>query len=120
MGIDLVCGEDGNDELGLVVVALGEQGAQRSVAEPCSQDGFGAWPSLTLEESAGHFPNCVRLLCDVDGQWQEIDALAWVFVSGGGGKQYDIAVSQSDGSACLIGEPSRFERHQSSANFDIK
>ena len=75
VGVLLVGAEDGDDDLGLVAVALGEAGAQRAVDQPGGQDGRVGRPALPAEERPGDLAGGVHPLFDVDGEREEVDAL---------------------------------------------
>ena len=68
--------EDGDDDLGLVAEAVGERRAQRAVDEAAGEDGLVGGTPLAPEERAGDLARRVHALFDVDGEREEVDALA--------------------------------------------
>ncbi len=110
MGILLVGAEDGDDDLGLVAVAVGEAGAQRPVDEPGGQDGGVGRPPLPTEERAGDLAGGVHALFDVDGEGEEVDPFADARGGVGGGQDDGVAELGDDGALGLLGEPAGLER----------
>ena len=60
------------DDLGLVVVALREEGPDRTVDHAGGQGRLLARPRLAAEERAGDLAGRVVLLLNVDGEWKEV------------------------------------------------
>ena len=68
--------EDGRDDLHLVAEVGRERRAQRTVGEATREDRLLARPAFTTEERAGDLARGVHALFDVDGEREEVDALA--------------------------------------------
>ena len=76
VGVDQVGAEDGADDVDLVAEAVGEARAQRAVDQATGEDGLVAGLALTTEERAGDLAGGVHALFDVDGEGEEVGALA--------------------------------------------
>ena len=72
----LVRGEDREDHLDVIAEALGEERTQRTVREAHGQDGRLGRARLALDESARDLASGVHPLFVVDGEREEVDALA--------------------------------------------
>src|SRR2546421_495135 len=81
--------------------------AQRAVGEPAGQDAGVAGLALAAEERAGDLAGGVHALFEVDGQREEVGALA--HAPGGGGGDEDLGVADADGNGAvgLEGESAR-------------
>ena len=103
-------------ELRLVVPALGEQRAQRTVDHAGDERALLAGAALALEERAGDLARGVHALLDVHRQRQEVD-VALVSCSGGA-EHHGVALLDDDGAGGLLGQLARLERDLGSADFD--
>ena len=104
MGVLLVGREDGRDDLGLVAEALREARAQRPVGQPADEDRLVGGLALAAEERAGDLARGVRALLDVDGEREEVDALAHG-ARGGRRREHDgVADARDDGAVGELGE----------------
>ena len=102
--------QHGHHDLYLVAQALHEGRAQRAVDQPASQDGVLTGAALPAEERARDPPDRVHLLFDIDGQWEEVDGLAWGLLCGGGRQQHGVAVQVDSSRAIgLLCQHSGFE-----------
>ena len=100
----------GDDDLDLVAQALDEGRAQRPVDEPAGEDGVLAGAALAAEERAGDAARGVHALLDVDGQREEVEALARVLAGRGGRQQHGVVVEVGDDrSGGLLGQPAGLE-----------
>ena len=86
MGVLHVDTEDGEHDLGLVAVAVGEGGAQRAVGEATGQDGLLARATFTTEERTGDLAGGVGALFHVDREREEVDAVTHGAGGVGGGE----------------------------------
>ena len=77
-GVLLVAGEDGRDDLRVVLEALGEERTARAVDEARGEDLLVALAPLALEEAAGDLAGGERLLDVVAGEGEEVEAGALV------------------------------------------
>ena len=105
VGVVLLVGrEDREDDLDVVVVALREERANRPVGEAHRQDGGLRRAGLALDESAGDLARGVHPLLVVDGEREEVGALAGL-LGGDRGRQDDgVAIPDDDRAVCLLGE----------------
>ena len=111
-------GEDRDDQLGVVVVALGEERADRSVGEPRGEDRGGGGPAFAAEEGAGDAPGGVEPLLEFNREGEEVDARAWLG-GGGGAQHHGVAVADGDGAAGLVGELALFDDQSASGDFRL-
>ena len=72
----LVGGEDRDDDLDIVAEALGEERAQGAVRHAAGQHGFRGRTALAAHKAAGDLTDGVHALFEVEGQREEVDALA--------------------------------------------
>ncbi len=68
--------ERGDDDLGLVAPAIGKQRTDRTIDQAADQRLLFGRTAFTLEIAAGNAAGCIILFLVVDGQRQEIHALA--------------------------------------------
>src|ERR1700722_14213103 len=98
----------------LVVPALGEQWAQRTVDHARSQRRLLSRASLTLEERAGDLSGGVHPLLDVDGQRQEIHiALSACCCCR---ENHRVALADDHCAGGLLGHPAGLERDLATCN----
>ncbi len=109
VGVDLVHRHRDGHELSLVVPALGEERADRTVDHAGSQGGLFAGACFTAEEGARNLADGVHALFDVDGQGQEVNVAKTS--DGGGGENLGVARLDDDGAAGLLGQLAGFERN---------
>jgi len=96
-----VGGQDRGDDLGLVVVAVREQRADRTIDEAGNQDLAVREASLALEEATGDLARGRSLLDEVDGQGEEVDARTGLRVACG---HEDLGLTpRDDDAAGLLG-----------------
>ena len=74
--VDLVCTDDGDHDLGLVAVAVGERRAKRAVGEATREDRLLARAAFATEERSGDLSCGVCALFDVHGEGEEVDSVA--------------------------------------------
>ena len=99
-----VVAEQGQDDLGLVLVAIDEQRADRPVDQAADQRLFLGRAAFTLEEAAGNAA-CGRVLfLIVDGQREEIDAFLGLAGPDSRGEHNRVAVTGEN-------RPIRLARH---------
>ena len=102
--VDLVGAEDRPDDVDLVAEALGERGPQRPVDEAGGQNRLVGRPALPAEERAGDLAGGVHPLFDVDGEGEEVGALAHLSSSRRGGEHDRVADPGDDGAVRLTGQ----------------
>src|SRR5690606_9700552 len=109
-------GQNGDNNLNLVAQALDEGWAQWAVHQSASQDGFGRWAAFAAEEAAWDASGCVHALFNVHGQWEEVEAFAWVLASGGCREQCGLVIDVDHCRTCsLLGNAAGFEANGASA-----
>ena len=120
VGIVLLVGrEDRQDDLDVVVVALREERANRPVGEAHGQDGRLRRARLALDESAGDLARGVHPLLVVDGEREEVGALARL-LGGDGGRQDDaVAIADDDRAVGLLGELAGLHAEDLAADFGL-
>ena len=104
VGVDLVCTEDGADDVDLVAEALGEGRTQRPVDQAAGEDGLVRGLALSTEERAGDLARRIGPLLDVDGQRKEVRSLAHRAGCGGGSQQDGVADASDDGAVGQLGQ----------------
>src|SRR4029077_19030248 len=99
----LVRREDGDDELDVVLVALGEERADRAVGLAGGQGRGLGGASLTLDEAARDLAGSVHALFELDGERKEVETGARLRAVGGA-EHHRVAVADRDGSTGESGE----------------
>ena len=97
----LVRREDGDHELDVVLVALGEERPDRPVRLAGGEDRVLRRTGLALDEAAGDLARRVHPLLEVDGEREEVEAGSRLRTVGGA-EHHGVAVPDGDGAA---GEP---------------
>ena len=109
VGVVLAVGRHGRGhDLDFVDVVGGEERPDGPVDEAGGEDLLGRGPTLALEEAAGELARSVDLLAIIDGEREEILALADPALDGGGQGE-GVAVAHGDGTVGLLGEFTGFE-----------
>ena len=104
-----VGGEDEGDDLGLAPEAFGEHRTHRAVNLAAGENFALAHTAFALDEAAGDASAGVGVFAVVNGEREEIDALAGFGIGGGGGED-DVFAEAHDGRAVrLLGKFSGFE-----------
>ena len=101
VGIDC---HDGQRDGHVVAQILREQGADRAVDDARGQNGLFAGTALTAQEAAGDLARRVHSLLKIDGEGQEVDAVAGLFRRGGAGQHDGLAVADEAGAVGKAGE----------------
>ena len=104
--------------LGLVLEALDEEGADRTVNQARNQGFlFGRTP-LTLEEATGDLARSKGLFLIIHGQGEEIDP--WLWRTGGdhSGQHNGFAIGGQDSAVGLTGNTAGFEGQGTPCPFD--
>ena len=104
----LVGGEDGDEDLDLVLEALGEQRADRAVDQAAGQDFLVRRPAFALEKSARNLAGRVGLLAILDGQGEEREG-GDVGGYGDGRQDHRVAEPERCGAGGLPRQPSGFD-----------
>ena len=97
------------DDLHLVAEALRPERPDRAVDHARSEDGALVRRSLALE-TAEDLPGGVHPLLDVDGEREEVGALAGLRAALRGGEDHGVALADDDGAVGLLGELAGLER----------
>ena len=79
----LVRRQDGDHDLDVVLVALGEERPDRAVGQPASQDGLLRRARLALDEAARDLPGGVHALLEIDREREEVQPGARIGAVGG-------------------------------------
>ena len=95
--------KDGDDDLYLVPHALGEPRAQGPVGQPRGEGGLSGWPAFAPEEAPWDAANGVQALLVLDGEREEVEALAHA-AHNGGDEDDRVAVSNDGGAVGLLCE----------------
>ena len=98
-----VGGEDEGDDLSLAAEAIREHGAYGAVNLATGEDFTLAGTAFALDEAAGDASAGVGVFAIINGQREEIDALAGIRVGGGGGENDIIANAHNDRTVRLLG-----------------
>ena len=98
-----------HDHLGLTTPAFGEQRPHRAVDQAGGQRLLLGRTAFTLEIAAGNAAGGVSLLLVVDGERQEVDALAWALGGDDGGEHGGLAVGGKYGAVGLTRHPAGLE-----------
>ncbi len=100
----------GDDDLDLVAQALDEGRARRAVDEAAGEDRIGRGTALAAEERAGDAAGGVHALFDVDGEREEVEALAGFLPAVVAESKHGVVVEIGDGGAGgLLGQATGLE-----------
>ena len=113
----LVAGEHRRDDLRVLLEPVGEERAQRPIHDPAGEDLLVALAGLALEEAAGDLAGRVRLLDELAGEGEEVEAGALV-LRDGGHQDHRLAERDEDRPVGLLGESARLEGEGSAADHD--
>ena len=97
----LVGRQDRDDQLDVVLVALGEEGTDRSVRLSGCEDRVLRWTGLALDEAARDLARGVHPLLEIDREREEVQPGAGLGTVGGA-EHHGVTVADGDGAA---GEP---------------
>ena len=97
---------DGN----VVAEVIGEEGTDGAVDDAARQDTLFAGTTLAAVEGAGDTADRVKLLLKVNGEGEEVDAVAGTGGSGGADEHAGVAVADHDGGVGELGELADLER----------
>ena len=104
VGMLLIGAQNGAHDVDLVAETVGERRPQGSVDQPTGQDGRLRGPAFPAEERAGNLARGVHPLFDVDGQGEEVGALAYPAGRGGGYQNGGVAHADDHGAVGLPGQ----------------
>ena len=99
------------DDVHLVLVARRPEGPDRAVDHARGQDCALGRPAFALEETAGDLPGGIHALFDVDGEREEVGALAGLHLPLGGRQDHRVPGAHEHGAVRLLGELPGLERH---------
>ena len=111
--------QNGDDDLGVVLVAIGKQRAQRAVDEARCQRLVFARAAFALEIATGDLAGCVGLFLIVDGQRKEVLAGLGRLGRNDGGKHDGFAIGCDDGAIGLTGNLAGFQDERTAAPFNL-
>ena len=103
LGLDvLLDGEDGRDDLDVIVKSLREQRANGAIDEAGSQDGLLARTTLAFDEAAGDLAHGVELLFEFDAEREKIHAVACGLCYGRAHEHRGVSAAHEAGTAGLF------------------
>ena len=105
-----VNGKHRDDDLGFLVVALGEQRAHRAVDEPRGQDFLFRGTALAFKKAAGDFAGGESALLVIHRERQEVDIGTGVVGRHDCREDHGFAVLRQHRAMRLLGQPSGLER----------
>jgi hypothetical protein len=112
-------GEDGRDDPGFAVEALGKERTERAVDQAGGQDLLLRGPALALEEAARDLARGERLLLVVTGEREEIDAFARARLRGRGHEHDGLAERHERSPPRLLRHPAGLDRQRTSVEIDL-
>ena len=115
----LVRREDGDHELDVVLVALGEERADRPVGLAGGEDRVLRRARLALDEAARDLARGVHPLLEVDREREEVEPGAGLRPVGGA-EHHGVAVADGDGAAGEPGEPAGFDGQRSTTELGLE
>ena len=110
--------QHGDDDLGLVLEALDEQGADRTVDQAGDERLLLGRTAFTLEIATRDLAGGEGLFLVVDGQREEIQARLGRATVDDGGEDDGLAVGGQNGAVSLTGDAARFEGQRASGPVD--
>ena len=110
---------DGDDNLGVVLVAVGEERADRAVDEAGNQGLLLARTAFTLEVAAGDLAGGVGLFLVVDGQRKEVETRLRLLGRNDGGEHDGLAIGCEHGAVSLTGDLAGLEDERAACPFDF-
>ena len=95
---------DGRHDGHVVAEIVGEERTDGAVDDAAGQDALLAGAALAAVEAAGDAADGVHLLLKVDGEGEEVDAVAGTGGRGGADQHAGVAVADHDGGVGELGE----------------
>jgi len=111
--------DDGDDDLRVVLVAIGKERTDRTIDEAGDQRLLLARATFALEVAAGNLAGSVGLFLVVDGQWEEVEARLRLLGRDDGGENDRLAIGGEYGSVGLTGDLAGFEDKRTSRPLDF-
>src|SRR5690606_38957711 len=111
--------DDGDDDLGVVLVAFREERADRAVDQAGNQRFHFGRTAFALEVAAWDLAGGVGLFLVVDGQREEVLARLRRLGRNDGGQNHGFAVGGEHGAVGLAGDLTGFELERASGPFDF-
>ena len=111
--------DDGDDDLRVVLVAIGEERADRAVDQAGNQRFLFARTAFALEIAARDLAGGVGLFLVVDGQREEIEAGLRLLHRNDGGENLGFAVGGEHRAVSLAGDLAGFQDERTTAPFDF-
>ena len=100
--IVVLYGKDGSHNLHIVSIALREQRTDRTVNQAAAQNSRLARTSLSLYKTARNLADSVHLLLIVNGQREEVNALARLLRSGSSNQNNGLTITNQSSTICLL------------------
>ena len=101
----------------VVAEIIGEERADGAVDDAAGQDALLAGAALAAVEAAGDAADGVHLLLKVDGEGEEVDAVAGTGGRGGADQHAGVAVADHDGGVGELGELADLEGQRTAGEF---
>ena len=95
---------DGQGQSNVVAQILGEEGTDGTVDDTGGQNGLLRGLALSLQVTAGDLTGSVHSLLEIDGEGQEVDAVAGLLRSGSAAKNSGVAVANQAGAVGKAGD----------------
>ena len=111
--------DDGDDDLGVVLVAVGKERADRAVDQAGNQRFLLARTAFALEIAARDLAGGVGLFLVVDGQRKEVEARLRLLHRNDGGQHDGLAVGGEHGAVGLARDLAGFQDERTAAPFDF-
>ena len=115
----LVRREDRDDQLDVVLVALGEQRADRTVRQARGEDRRLRRARLALDEPARDLARGVHPLLEVDGEREEVEAGAGLGTVGRP-EDHRVAEPDRDGAACEQGDAAGLDGQRTTGKLGLE
>src|SRR6218665_449306 len=111
--------DDGNDDLGVVLVAFREKRTDRAVDQAGNESFVFRRTAFALEIATRDLAGSVGLFLVVDGQREEVLARLRRLGRNDGGENYGFAVGGENGAVSLTGDLARFQLQRAASPFDF-
>ncbi len=110
---------NGDDDLGVVLVAVGEERTDRAIDQAGNQRFLFARTTFTLEVATRDLAGGVGLFLVVDGQRKEIETGLGLLGRNDGGQNHGLAISRQHGAISLARDLAGLEDERTAAPFDF-
>lgn len=111
--------DDGDNDLGVVLVAFREERADRAVDQAGNEGFVFRRTAFALEVAAGDLASCVGLFLVIDGQREEVLARLRRLGGNDGGENHGFAVGRENGTVSLTGDLAGFQLQRAACPLDF-